>query len=424
MKPYLKFIFLLSSYFLLPPSFSQDIKYARKVVDTLASPAMHGRGYVNNGDKIAAKYLVNEFKSFKLKNFEKDYFQNFTLSVITFPYAVKIESGSNKFVIGKDFIVRGGPWDLNGSYETFRFNNTMLTSKKLKRFSKTDLSNKVLIVDRNGFDKFKDGPNLIDAFTANSFKAKATIFIENDKLTAEISTQDDFGRISMLRNSTDSISKIIYLEIQNKFIPEYQTQNIIGYIPGTQYPDSFMVFSAHYDHLGQMGPDAYFPGANDNASGCAMLLNLAEYYSQHPQKYSIAFMAFGAEEAGLVGSKYYVHHPLFPLKQIKFLVNLDLLGTGDEGITVVNGAIYKTEFDELSRLNAQHNYLPQIKSRGKAANSDHYYFSENGVKCFFIYTLGGIKAYHDIYDKPETLPLTKFENVFRLLTDFTEYLQK
>ncbi|MGE3824646.1 MAG: hypothetical protein AB7G44_10500 [Bacteroidia bacterium] len=58
--------------------------------------------------------------------------------------------------------------------------------------------------------------------------------------------------------------------------------------------------------------------------------------------------------------------------------------------------------------------------RGKAANSDHYYISENGVPAFFIYTMGGIKAYHDVYDKPETLPLTEFQDLFRLLTDFVK----
>jgi len=68
--------------------------------------------------------------------------------------------------------------------------------------------------------------------------------------------------------------------------------------------------------------------------------------------------------------------------------------------------------------------LPSVQPRGKTQNSDHYFFSEEGVKTFFIYTLGGIKAYHDIYDRPETLPLTKFEETYKLLLQFTDYLQK
>ena len=76
-----------------------------------------------------------------------------------------------------------------------------------------------------------------------------------------------------------------------------------------------------------MGKDTFFPGANDNASGVSMLLNLAKYYKAHPANYSIAFIFFSGEEAGLLGSKYYSEHPIFPLSKIKFLVNLVLLGT-------------------------------------------------------------------------------------------------
>jgi len=84
-------------------------------------------------------------------------------------------------------------------------------------------------------------------------------------------------------------------------------------------------------------------------------------------------IAFGAEEAGLVGSKHFVEHPLFDLKQIRFLLNTDIMGSGEEGITVVNATLFKPEFEKLIELNEEGNYLPQIKSRGPAANSDHYF---------------------------------------------------
>ncbi|TAL58695.1 MAG: M20/M25/M40 family metallo-hydrolase [Bacteroidetes bacterium] len=227
-----------------------------------------------------------------------------------------------------------------------------------------------------------------------------------------------------MKNVVSLNDEYIEISLSNKYIENYTSRNILGYIKGTQYTDSFIVFSAHYDHLGRMGKDIYFPGANDNASGCAMLLNLAKHYSQHPPEYSIVFMAFGAEEVGLLGSKHYVENPLFPLKQIKFLVNMDIMGTGEEGIKVVNATEHKKEFDALVKINEEKKLLPGIQPRGKAKNSDHYFFEEAGVKTFFIYTLGGIKAYHDIYDKPETLPLTEFEDILKLLTDFSEYLQK
>ena len=79
---------------------------------------------------------------------------------------------------------------------------------------------------------------------------------------------------------------------------------------------------------------------------------------------------------------------------------------------------------QLQKLNVQSNYLVDVQPRGKAAISDHYFFTYNGVPSFFIYTLGGIKAYHDIYDRAETLPLTKFEEVYNLLINFESYLEK
>jgi Zn-dependent M28 family amino/carboxypeptidase len=173
-----------------------------------------------------------------------------------------------------------------------------------------------------------------------------------------------------------------------------------------------------------MGTDAYFPGANDNASGTAMLLNLAKYYSKPENKpdYSIAFMSFSAEEVGLLGSKYYSENPLFPLKNIKFLINLDMVGTGSEGIKIVNSTVFKTEYDKLVKINEEKKYLKTISKRGEAANSDHYYFYKNGVRSFFIYTLGKeYKEYHNINDKPP-LPLTEYEDLFRLLRNFVKDL--
>src|SRR5205085_4755827 len=166
----------------------------------------------------------------------------------------------------------------------------------------------------------------------------------------------------------------------------------------------------------------YFPGANDNASGISLLLNLAHYYALHPQPYTIGFICFAGEEAGLVGSKYFTEHPLVPLKKIRFLINTDLAGTGEEGITVVNATEFPKEFALMNEINDKEHLLVKINPRGKAANSDHYFFTEKGVSAFFFYTLGGIKAYHDIFDKSETLPLNEVEDLFKLVVKFNEKL--
>ncbi len=107
-----------------------------------------------------------------------------------------------------------------------------------------------------------------------------------------------------------------------------------------------------------------------------------------------------------------------------FVTNVDLVGTGNEGITVVNATEFPKEFNLLNRINDSTKYLVKINARGKAANSDHYWFTEKGVPAFFIYTLGGIKAYHDVFDKAETLPLNKYNDLFKLIVNFNEKIMK
>jgi aminopeptidase YwaD len=212
--------------------------------------------------------------------------------------------------------------------------------------------------------------------------------------------------------------KTISLTINNQYIKDYTTHNITAFIKGEI--DTFIVFTSHYDHLGQMGKETYFPGANDNASGVAMVLDLANYYAhiKKKPKYSMAFIFFSAEELGLLGSKYYVQNPVFPLSKIKFLVNLDMVGSGDKGIKVVNGTVFKPEFDKLVELNQSNNYLSKVEIRGPAANSDHFPFYDKGVKCFFIYTLGEYSKYHSVDDMAKGLPLIEYEDLFKLLTGF------
>lgn len=399
---------------------SEYFLYARKIVDTLASPSMHGRGYVNDGDKIAAKFIAEEFKSLGLKSFKPDYFQKFKFSINTFPNEVSLQTENKKLVPGKDFIVGASSPFTSGEFEVIWLDKTTAgDKKKLKKILKQKNAGKVVIVDTAGIkEQFKKAQPWLG-------KAAGVIYIRQ-KLTWEmsqtLSQQFFFDVLPGVLTKDDTKIKV---KIQDKYFPEYTSQNVIGYIEGSKQPDSFVVFTGHYDHLGQMGPDIYFPGANDNASGIAMLLSLARYYAKPENKpgYSIAFIALSAEEVGLIGSQYYVANPCFSLKKIKFLVNMDILGTGDDGIKVVNATVFETQFKQLQKLNAQSGYLKEVQPRGKAAISDHYFFTMNGVPSFFIYTLGGIKAYHDVDDKRETLPLTEFEDLFSLLIDFTTYVQ-
>ncbi len=168
-----------------------------------------------------------------------------------------------------------------------------------------------------------------------------------------------------------------------------------------------------------MGNQTYYPGANDNASGTAMILDLARHYSLPENKpdYSMVFILFSGEEVGLYGSKYFANNPLFPLEDVKLLVNLDMVGSGSEGITVVNGTLYDDLIQEMQTINTENQYLKEIKLRGESCNSDHCPFYQKGVQSIFIYTRGKeLTEYHTVADNSENFPFTAYNGLFGLLT--------
>src|SRR5690606_18370697 len=100
--------------------------------------------------------------------------------------------------------------------------------------------------------------------------------------------------------------------------------NVLGWIKGTENPDSFIVISAHYDHEG-VKKGIIYNGADDNASGVSALFSFAEYFKSNPPKHSVILAAFDAEELGLRGSKYFVENPIVPLEKIRLNINLDMV---------------------------------------------------------------------------------------------------
>ncbi len=399
---------------------AQDLTYAKKAINRLCSPEFHGRGYENDGNKIAAAFLHKELKSLGLKKFNNSYYQKFSISVNTFPNEVSFSLSGKQLELGVDFIMSGSSPPLEGKYNTILLNQEFVSdARRLELFFMSDLSNHFLVLDIEDYENTEAKKIIELIIKYNLFGAVGVIELTDKNISYTPSArQYNFPHIYLDRNKYKNPDNYTNSIIRSKYLPEYRTQNVIGYIEGEI--DDFLVFSAHYDHLGRVGNDIYFPGANDNASGVAMVLALAKYYSSLKQKpyYSMAFMFFGAEEIGLLGSKYYTDNPFFPLGKIKMLTNLDMVGSGDDGITIVNGSVFKKQFNLLDSINNSRKYLPSISTRGEAANSDHYYFYVKNVPSFFIYTEGEYKEYHNIYDKAEYLPLNEFKDLFRLLRDF------
>jgi Zn-dependent M28 family amino/carboxypeptidase len=118
--------------------------------------------------------------------------------------------------------------------------------------------------------------------------------------------------------------------------------NIVGHLEGSADGNPAMVVSAHYDHLGEIDGEIY-NGADDNASGVAGMLAIAEYFSDNPPIHDIIFVAFDAEEDGHGGSASFIAHPPRPIGQIAFNINLDMISRGDNGLLWASGLAHTPE---------------------------------------------------------------------------------
>ncbi|MFC1563872.1 M20/M25/M40 family metallo-hydrolase [candidate division KSB1 bacterium] len=204
------------------------------------------------------------------------------------------------------------------------------------------------------------------------------------------------------------------INISTELVPlKLKSQNVLGLIEGSdpELKDRMIVIGAHYDHIGLGGENSTAPsltgevhnGADDNASGTAGIMELAQKFSQsgsRPRR-TILFIAFGAEEAGLLGSNNYVENPVFPVDRIDFMINFDMIGRMEENTLMLNGSgsspVWKNIADE-----ANEDYNFEIKfSEGALGGSDHTAFYTKEIPVLFFFT-GTHLDYHkpsDDFDK-------------------------
>lgn len=418
-------------------TFAQTPKdYGKAIIKQLSSKEMAGRGYTNNGLDKAANFIANEFQKIGVKPFNNSYFQEFSYPVNSIEDC-ELTINGKKLKFGEDYLVGAMSPTSKGKYKAENFNSAVVDSlflfedtepyyKEIDRvsgkaviFPVKDFPEKYATNGVYGRDLYKQ---MAEAIIENSVTDKVPVVIErsNQNLLHTIASQQTktaFFRI--LNSKIDSIQNVEY-NVKATFNPDFKTKNVFGFIQGSR-SDSLIFITAHYDHLGQIG-DSYFPGANDNASGVAFMLAMAKYYSTKKPKFTTVFVAFSGEEAGLRGSKYFVEHSTIPLKNIKYLFNFDMVGTGEEGIQIVNSSKFAKEYKKLSEINIKYSLLKTIKERGESCNSDHCPFYQLGIPSFFTYTLGGASYYHDILDKEETLSLAEFKDVLSLFTKFIDEL--
>lgn len=198
---------------------------------------------------------------------------------------------------------------------------------------------------------------------------------------------------------------------------EVKTWNVVGYIPGKdpELQKEYIVLGAHYDHLGLGGPSSKSPdksgfhhGADDNASGTAALLEIAEKLAAQSEKLdrSVILVAFGAEEQGLLGSRYFIDNPPVPKEKIKLMINMDMVGRlNDQKHIYMGGAGTFPGGMELMKKTGQAMGLTPIVHAGGVGGSDHVSFYRKKISVLGLHT-GGHPQYHTPED---TIDLINFQ---------------
>lgn len=428
--------FLVSLIFLGASLVFGQVDEVKSYTKALCSPEMHGRGYVNGGDSIAAEFLAEKFEAVGIQKIpgKHAYFQGFRFPVNTFPGEMEVSINDQELKPGVDFIVKPNSGGYTGTlpmifvtkedfadakrlgkiYDSIRFGVAAEDSDNSEVKSGASFAVVTSLDELTG-----DTLKIAEQFINSTAEHAPVIQLYSKKFTWSVGRSATNYPFIQMRDSLWEAGAVTF-NIDQQFKESHYARNVIGYLPAAAPTSKTIFFTAHYDHLGRMGKDIYFPGANDNASGTAMLLTLGKYFKANPSKYNIVFIAFAGEEAGLIGSRHFVEHPWVNLGDISFVLNLDIMGSGEEGITVVNATLFPKAFKKLQKLNKKHDLLAQVKSRGPAANSDHYFFTQAGVPAFFIYTMGPNKHYHDVFDTHEELSFAEYEDITTLLRLFLE----
>lgn len=232
-----------------------------------------------------------------------------------------------------------------------------------------------------------------------------------------------------------SVSLPVDLKITQKRNVNYLIgSNVIGYIEGSDpiLKDEIVIVSAHYDHLGMRG-NSIFNGADDNGSGTSSVLEIAEALAtakkmgKGPRRTVICMLVSG-EEKGLLGSKYYVENPLFPLEKTIVDINVDMVGRSDEQhednryVYVIGSDRLSTELHEINetanktytKLNLDYTYNAEDDPNRYYYRSDHYNFAEKGIPAIFFFS-GTHVDYHRPTDTVEKIEFEKMETIARLV---------
>ncbi len=456
----------------------EDLK---KHLTILASDEMEGRNTGTPGQKRAAEYISNHFKSLGLSAPVKtdkgmSYLQPFSLMQRSWG-DVSIETKKTKKAIfkkDKNFYVKGVSYAMR---KPQTMNYVFLGNPTDEILQKTDVKDKAVFLLKNENQKLQAdalrnkgakailivvGKNQEEFNTdyeeasfyfertlkslSNPSKKETVTFYLSPKYTSEIFGVKEnavFGEIESVNKKNKDKKITLHANMTEK--EEWQSENVLGFLEGTDKKEEVVVITSHYDHVGfQMkdGKKVVYNGADDDGSGTVSVLEIAEAFvnaskeGKKPRR-SILFMTVAGEELGLFGSQFYADNdPIFPLKNTVVDLNIDMVGRIGEEYQKDNNPnyVYLIGSDKLSTQ--LHELNEEVNKKLEEANkekfkldykyndendpnrfyyrSDHYNFAKNDIPIIFYFN-GVHEDYHQPTDDVEKIHFPKMEKIARLI---------
>ncbi|MBP7496669.1 MAG: M20/M25/M40 family metallo-hydrolase [Bacteroidales bacterium] len=465
-----RILFLVVIIFLLKPLYSQKLikdpinrRDMMESVRYLSSPEMEGRMPGTEGYDKASKYCADIFKQLNLKAIgDKGFFQYFNIEsnvINSASLKLKVDDYTEKnYKLGKDFVCR--TFSGSGNIRLpLVFCGYGISELSYDDYANIDVKNKIVLVFKqmpawkNGDKDFKflyardkarialekGAAGILLVSLPNDEKPQKPIGSTSegeskhlDKfpiIHIDLDIADDFfintGKtIKELQTLIDNnknpqsfdIGKTVEIKVDATYNKKAKTQNVIAMLEGSDpiLKKEYIMYSAHLDHVGKQGNDMYFPGANDNASGVAAVLQIAKAFvaSEVKPKRSVIFILFACEEYGGDGSKYLADNFPYNIDNITAMFNLDCIAFGDS-IQAGNGKSCPVLWN-IVREQDSLNTKQLINKTWAGGGTDLTPFFSKGVPCTYFVTTNSYKHLHLPSDKPETLNAALFEKVVRL----------
>jgi hypothetical protein len=423
---------------------SDDLK---KHLYTVAGKEMEGRLTASEGQRKAATYIENQFKTLGLlPGNTGSYQQNFPVFQDSLVKAA-LEINGKAFQVDKDFTINLNNYPATIAGAEVVYVGSGLADSARNDYKDINAAGKVVLItspqtrfgqasyqavaQRNGAIAIlvvqtnfprrtptQKGPQYVNAFRRTIFPN--TFFISEE--VAQYIMGEDWAAARSGKAVSKSYSANILLGL-DKTTSRSESTNVIGYMEGTDLKDQYVFITAHYDHLGKRDTVIYY-GADDDGSGTCAVMEIAEAFTKAkaagkgPRR-TIVFMTVSGEEEGLWGSAFYGDNPTFPLDKTTVDLNIDMIGridpkrkvgdsmnyvyvVGDDKLSSDLKPISTSVNDKYTKLELDYKYNDPKDPERIYFRSDHFNFARKGVPIIFFFN-GTHNDYHRPTDTPDKI---------------------